>query len=290
MLKIVIKNEYGSFEMGGGSHKNAQILETSGFGLPAKEMQSVTFSGQAGITPTSVRDLERTLTISLSFFGGQRDVERLYRILYREADIYCTFGTRRRKIHGICINPEEAAKIIYREWYTVVLQFVCPDPYFHDFENTSVAISKREDKFPNLYEDGEWKIQLSAPATVRTSEAAIINAGEVDIRPAIYIYNSAPVNTLSGAYGIVITNATTGKSISIDYNVADGETVTVDLAHRRITSDKSGDITNYISDDTVLGDFVLIPGVNDITAVNLNAAADITMTMEYTNNYTSAVI
>ena len=106
MLKIVIKNEYGSFEMGGGSHKNAQILETSGFGLPSKEMQSVTFSGQAGITPTSVRDLERTLTISLSFYGGQRDVERLYRILYREADIYCTFGTRRRKIHGICINPE----------------------------------------------------------------------------------------------------------------------------------------------------------------------------------------
>ena len=89
---------------------------------------------------------------------------------------------------------------------------------------------------------------------------------------------------------MVIKNETSGKSVSVKYNLKANDTVTVDLIKRKIESSISGDITNYISDDTVLGDFKLLLGENYITVESKNANDNMYAEIEYTNNYIGAVI
>ena len=302
-MKITLANDFGVFEMGGGSHPSARVQEIVGIGLPSKEMQSVTFSGQPGITNTGIRDRERTITIKFDFYGDQKDVEKLLRIVYRETDILISSGGRRRKISGICINPEDVEKIIYHRWYAIALQFVCTSPYFSDFYNTKVTIAQRIDQFPTGQgemtneETGEttvkWYIDLSvdAIATKRINTAEITIQGDIPIYPVIRIQNNSVATAgVLADYGIEVVNKTTGCRIFLDYEIAQGEVVTIDLPNRRVVSSKNGNITQHLSDDTILEDFVLELGTNEIEATNENTNEDISVVMEYSNQYAMVVI
>lgn len=290
-MKVVIKNKHGSFEMGGGRHPTARILNISGMGLPIKEANTVTFAGQPGHTTENTRDLSRTITISCDFSGSQSEIERLYKILYRPVELWFTFGSRRRKITGICINPEDVERIIYQHEYSLVMQFVCDNPYFNDFYNTKIEIFQRADQFPNVLDGESWYIQLPAIATVRTVAATIHNKGDTDIYPIIHIYNLAATTASdTGKYGIVVTNNTNNAKITLNYDPQPGEEITVDLPKRKIYSNINGVITNKISDDTVLSDFVLDLGENVLSCTNLSGTGDISVIVEYTNNYAMAVI
>lgn len=290
-MKMIIKNEFGSFELGGGNNSLARIQSIVGLGLPTKEVERVNFSGQPGQSTKSVRDMSRTITVSFDFNGGQQEIERLYKILYRPVELLFIFGTRRRKISARCINPQEVESIIYQKLYECAIQFVCDNPYFNDFYNTKIAVFNRTDQFPNISEDGKWYVQLPAVATVRTITANILNSGEIEVYPIIHIYNTASqIALLSDFSGIVITNETTGAKIELDYSPADSEEITINLALRKITSNIAGNIINYISDDTVLSDFVLKLGDNKITCENLTGSGNLSAIVEYTNNYAMAVL
>ena len=63
-----------------------------------------------------------------------------------------------------------------------------------------------------------------------------------------------------------------------------------DFLEDKISSNIAGNIINYISDDTVLSDFVLQLGDNRITCENLTGSGNISAIIEYTNNYAMAVI
>ena len=128
-MKMVIKNEFGSFELGGGCNSSARIQSIVGLGLPTKESERINFSGQAGQLTKSVRDLSRTITVAFDFNGGQKEIERLYRILYHPVELLFTFGTRRRKIYARCINPQEVESIMYQNLYRYAIQFVCDNPF-----------------------------------------------------------------------------------------------------------------------------------------------------------------
>ena len=98
---------------------------------------------------------------------------------------------------------------------------------------------------------------------------------------------TAPLNESNQ---IVITNESTGAKIELDYSPADGEEITIDLALRKITSNKAGNIVNYISDDTVLSEFFLKLGENIITCSNSSGSGSLSAIVEYTNNYVMAVL
>lgn len=289
-MEIKLKNKTGSFELGGGSHPNAHLESVSGLGLLQKEAKTVTFAGQAGRTQTSIRDMERVITMSFNFYGGQDEAERLYRMLYNEVDIYITSGERRRKITGQCLNSSDIENLIYHKWQKIALQFTCNDPYFHDFETIIVPILRRENQLPNIQnDDGTWSVQLPAIATVRIAETEIINRGDVDVYPIIRLQNRASVSALADS-SVIITNNSTGAKITLEYTMTIGENIVIDLPHRKITSDINGDITQYISDDTVLSDFCLQVGSNSILALNNGSGSNLAMTLEYSNNYAAVVI
>lgn len=290
MFKIVLKNKNGSFEIGGGSHPTARLESINGIGLLNKEVQSVKYVGQAGRTQTSIRDNERTITMSFNFYGDTKIVEQLYKILYNEVDIIITSGIKRQKITGQCLNATEIEKIIYHKWQKIAVQFVCNDPYFHDVDLITIPIAKRVDKFPNYQNnDGKWLIQLPAVATERIAKSIVENRGEVLIYPVIVLYNQSDVQSQADLTFEVINN-TTGAKITFDYSMSTDEIITVDLPHRKITSSVNGDITNRISDDTVLSDFYLAVGDNEISATVNDTNTALSMTMQYSNSYGAVVI
>ena len=289
-MKIILKNKYGEFIMGGGSHPRARIINIDGLGLMAREVNSITFEGQPGVTTTSSRDLQRTITISLDFYGGEHEVEKLYRIIYEPVEILCFFGEKRRKITGRCINACDVSSIIYREWQTVVLQFCCDNPYFCDFKNNVIKIATPKDMLPNTFLDGEWYISLPAIATAIDNTVQVENRGSTIIYPVIRLYSHKQEADSPESFGLAIKNLTTGKSIWINYNLSKEEVITIDLLKRKIKSNISGDITNKISDDTVLGDFFLTTGANQLRVESLNANDLLSAEVEFTNNYVAVVM
>ncbi len=289
-MLIQLKNKYGVFELGGGNHPKARIIETEGFGLPSKELQSVTFEGQPGRVVNSCRDMERTILISFDFFGDANEVERFFKIIYHPVEIVCFTAEGRRRTTGRCVNAFDVGNIIYNRFRSAALQFVCDDPYFHDYKPLRLPISQKFDKLPNKWEGGAWYIELPAVATVRTNNAVITNKGNTSVYPVVYIKTLKTAADSPESYGITLSNNTTGKTVTLEYNMSPGEEITFDFPHRNITSSQSGNITNKISDDTVLSDFFLDVGRNSIAVSSLNLNDDIRAEIEYTNNYITAVM
>lgn len=284
-MRIVLRNEVGSFEVGGGRHSQARLREITGLGVPAKEHKTAVLEGQAGQTLNQSRDLERTITMSFDFFGDERAVRRLYKIIYDkvELDFYLSNGERRR-IVGYCTRSTEVESIIYHKWHAIVLQFLCYDPYFYDFYDTVWEIAKKTDQWPNSVTDGAFEITIPSRATLCSNEASVYADGDIRAYPVIRIKKyKAGVSENN----IALTNNTTGKSLVLNYGMAEKEGLTVNLPKRIIESSLKGDVTSCISDDTVLSDFYLLRGRNDIS---LSADEDIFAELNIKNQYMSVVI
>lgn len=172
-MRIVIKNEYGSFVCCGARDRGtARIQAIEGLGTPEKEISSVTFAGTAGFSLQSTRDTERTITLTADFFAEPREVQKLYRIIYRPVELYIYAGSVRRRISGIIARATETDKIIYHRWQAITLQIICSDPYFHDFDSTLLPIATYEDMLPNVYETA-WYVSLPAVATASYTRRTI---------------------------------------------------------------------------------------------------------------------
>lgn len=287
-MRIVIKNEYGEFEIGGSS--KSRLLEITGIGIVGKETEKKTFVTQPGSVTVSTRDTERTISFSFDFWGTPRTVERLYKIIYHPVELWFYLDYCNRKISGILTEATDITNIIYRKWQSVVLQFVCDDPYFHNLYNVREGLATITDNFPNIEEGGEWLVELPAIATLSSARKNIKNDGSTRTYPKLYIKNLGQASGVTNEQGVIIANHTTGKKITIHYEITADDMLTVDVAKRRITNGTGDNITNFISDDTVLSDFYLKIGDNDISVSTLNDDNILTVDIEYNNNYIAAVI
>lgn len=287
-MKVSLKNDFGEFVI--GENGIAKLIGIDGIGLPQKEVQTVTYAGQAGQTTLSMRDMPRTITITVDFYGDSDTVLRLYKMIYYKVDITIISGGIRRKISGICTNPQDVESIVYQRMYKTALQFVCDDPYFHDLFETKFGLSQRMDKFPNLFENGKYYITLPAVATERKNTTAVLNKSAVLVYPLIEIYNNTADSVTDTASGIIITNETTGAKITIDRDMKPNEKISVDLPNRNIKSSIDGDITMYISDDTVLSNFFLEVGNNEIKVENKNTKQETVSVIKFNNCYEAAVV
>ena len=289
-MQIELKNEKGSFCIGGGSHPVARLDAIEGIGVVAKVPETVIFEGQPGRTTIDIRDAERTITLSFDFYSDEYEVKRLYNIISHPVQLCFFLRNSRRKITGRLMNATDASGIIYHCWYRIVLQFVCDDPYFHDLYDTESGISAIINNLPNANENGESYIQLPAVATERINSGVVINKGDTKVYPVIELYNHKTEEDSPEVYGLTIANQTTGAVIELEYSMAPAEKITIDLIKRKITSSLAGNITNCISDNTFLASFFLTEGENKVSFETLNSNDNIVVKMYHNNNYIGVVI
>jgi len=114
--------------------------------------------------------------------------------------------------------------------------------------------------------------------TTMTTVANVVNDGDVDCPLIIKITGIG-----SGTGGFEVRNNTTGKYIKLDYNLADGEVITIDTQELTITSSIAGNILHKITSDSTL-DLKLAVGVNEIEGINY-ADNEIAITAEHHNLY-----
>lgn len=287
MYQIEISNENGSFSI--GTHKKMKLTQIKGIGIPTKSVKTMEFINSPGIVTTSVKDKSRTISIAGDFFGNRNDVKNIYRVISKECEIRFVLGTERRMIRGRCLNPEDVERIC-DGFYSYVLQFECDFPYFEDFFQSKISLRNRIDKLPNT-DDGQ--ILLPAVATERTTNAVVVNRGDVAVYPKLTISNLSEISAFSDLDGVIrITNGR-GGTITLEHTFQVGEIVTVDLENREIFSHLDGEkteITAKISDDTVLSDFRLLPGDNHISVETENTSTNISCILEYKNLYAGVVL
>lgn len=275
--------------MGGGSHPKMNVTSINGFGNPAKEFQTAAFSGQPGIVTTSCRDTVRTLTVAGTFNGTPREIQKMYKILYADGTLTAYFHMERRQIKCRCVTTEEFERQ-GGNLYSFVLQFQADNPYFTDLADTSVYVFQRRDLVHSPF-------TLPCVFTERTSCVCITNQGDKEVFPVLYIANGAVqysgdltgVAMGSGNSGIKIFNRTTGAFIHLKYTPKTDEQITVDLPHRKILLDANTNLTNFISDDTVLSNFYLAVGENNIEVINYATDTPISAILTFRNEYRTAV-
>ena len=282
-MRIEIRSKNGSFEIGGGSHSVGRLLEIDGIGLPSSTVQQSTFAGMPGYVASDRTDNARTITMSVDLSMDATGIERIYRVLQEECEILFFIENKCKKITGICLNPSDAEKIILGKLYKLVMQFECPHPYFADYSLTVVSLATRIDQFPTTIENGQGYITLPAIATKRYPSKKIVNDGYLVIYPVITVI----ANT--NLAGIKISNLTTGKHIALEYEIVAGEEITIDIPEREITSSIHGSVLNKITDDTILSEFYLDYGDNELAVADIEIGA-MDAVISYENQYKAVMI
>lgn len=107
-------------------------------------------------------------------------------------------------------------------------------------------------------------------------------------------WETNPTITVTGpAVGVFIENYTTQKFLRLGYTVSLGETITFSLNYdtKTIESSTGADLLSYLSDDSDLGEFSLLPdpivagGVNVINVYTIGATGATTFSFTYLNRY-----
>ena len=282
-MRLTFKNDIGSITMGGGDHPSVNIIEAIGFGLPGKEFSNVTYAGQSGHTTTNVRDVARTITLSGTFVGDKKEILKMYNILYSPGVlIYQDKGVKRqitcRLTNNDDFKPQGKSGI-----YTFALQFSADDPYFTDTEDLKFDIYKRVDKVTGtIYNSTGEKVVF----TERTTEISVINSGVKAVYPVIIVQSKE----LSGIDNTQLEISVERDDlvcaiIKLNCNTPSNDSITFDLPRRRIVSRSQGDITNYISDETILSEFYLLPGNNIVKFDAHDGVGKVTAELMYRNKY-----
>lgn len=88
--------------------------------------------------------------------------------------------------------------------------------------------------------------------------------------------NTRPIIAITGQItGVVVKNLTTGQTLSAGFNVAAGETYTIDCAKKTIVNNSGAAVA------VTIGDFFLVPGDNVITLTGTNISGDTACKITY---------
>lgn len=290
LFEMRFENNRGTIVFGDGKDGKIRTISALGLALPSYESNTIQNIDGRGQRTISRKMLARTITISADVIGdSQYMLSRMARILGEDGQLTVRFGNKKRKIKCYCASFSDPERICPGV-ASVVVQFTCDDPAFADIADTNISVFRRQDM---IY--GEYTLPMVF--TIRTNDADILVAGDIETEPVFTIYNtnSDEVSLQDTEYGIEIRNETTGKFIKLNYHTTDGETITIDIPNAEITSsvqtedNNYGNLLNFLSNDTYLTDFNLIPGVNHIVATNYNIGESISVVCTYNNRYGEAI-
>lgn len=281
MFMIEYRSKTGSIKFGGGLDAVGNILLISGFEFPPRAFETVNFAGENGSTVIGKSDSARTMTITGTLRGSQYDLERACKVLYEDGALYCIFDKVRRSIKCRCNNMDDFKRLGRSGNNKFTVQFIADYPYFNDFYDTELPLYRQR----NLVTD---TFTLPCVFTERISEGDVNNTGDKIIYPTIYITDNSDVSAAPG--GVLIENETTGAKIELPYyTMVYGETITIDLGRRRLTSSVNGNITNELGDSTPdLSRFFLEVGINHLSFTNSTGQV-LSAVIKYNPEYYTAV-
>jgi phage-related protein len=127
----------------------------------------------------------------------------------------------------------------------------------------------------NLYFGGSYEGTLQYQGLTTCT-----NNGSTASYPVIKIKRSGGTSATIAS----LINYTDEKTVWLDYDMSDGETVTIDFrpGRRAVTSDRYGDIWNAVKRNSDFNYFRLLPGANIIGAyVELAGAPTMTATISW---------
>lgn len=275
-MQIIIENEYGRLCMGGSRHPYFRITDAEGLGFIVPERNVCTYAESDGQSVISTVYGARTITISAEMMsGGIIGREDILRIISDDVLIKTEKGSKRRQINARCISFDEGKA--NRAFRKVVFQFICDSPYFEDWTYTKCDLFNREGKIIG------GVTEFDTAFSVRSNTANIYNKGDYAAEPIISVYCSADSED-----DITIKNNSGGAICKLCGGVTGGEVIRIDIPERCITSNLRGDITNSISEDTVLSKFVLKKGHNSFEVNSENVGIE--CGIEYKNKYMEAII
>lgn len=280
MVQIKYVSKGGTVVMGGSS--NIQLIKLSGFGLPSRRYDEITFVKENGVTTTGDSDYPRTLTITADIYGGQDEVRRVMEAFYHNGDMYCDFGPQmKRKISCKLIYSEDIENHSGSGINTFTLQFQADYPYFNDFEDTVISLASYKNHVTTEF-------TLPCVFTEAFKQGSMYNYGNKRCYGVISLYSAFAPTDAAG--NITISNLTTGKRLNIEHLLEKDETVVIDLNTRKITSNLNGNLTNAITDDTEMADFYFELGKNDLEFTTSETTRPVSAGIRYNNVYLMAVV
>lgn len=279
-MKITFYNEHGRIDMSGGGRKcDIKIKEISGLGMVEKSYKYTTYPGIAGQEVSDVTILPRQITIKVDIEEKflSDSISRISCVLEKDGVLIVENGRKRREIGARCVafvKDERKAKLT-----EAVFQFVADNPYFTDCVRKEVLVRERKGSLISPF-------SLPCVFSERKTSANISVLGGVMSEPEIFI-----TGKISNIYEtendeIVIKNKTTGASITLNYRIAPGETIKIDIPKRSVTKENGEKLISCLSDDTYLSEFYLAPGFNVIETESLQR---LSLRLVYKNNYTEAM-
>ncbi len=282
-LILTYKNEFGTVMMQGKSGGDSlRITAIEGLGLVTREYNEAVYSGYDGQETLGSRAAARSITIALEALGKNiaQMVRDAFRVFSQSGMMYIQNEDLDRRIYCSQVQIPDVTRVLRGQIATFAVQFVCDNPVFEDREDTVVPLYERT------------KL-LGTPFTLPTKFGEIVAGSSIEIKGTIPI---EPVITmhypeaLADTEDVTLTNETTGKRIQLNYEPKADDTVTIDIKNRKITSSVSGNLINFLSNDSFLGEFVLERGTNVLSVDLGDVAPDFTIQCRYNNLYNEAVI
>lgn len=282
MTQIFFQNDLGTLRMSGGLNDIWRLTNVSGLAASGKSYQTAIYAMTAGQKTTAVHRSARIITIAGDIAGGAMvvptQIARAVRILDRPGWLLvCSMG-RKRRIWARCTSfePGKRQGLSFREFQ---MQFCCDCPFFESVEETTAMLFERELRL---------KTQFTLPTVFskRVSKGTVLNGGDVEAEPVFEIHFGADGEFGEGA--VELMNYSTAQKISFSLSPSPNESVTVDIANRKIFNNLGENLLFSLSDDSCLSSFGLAAGANLIEVVS-EFAADFSVVCRFTNRYLEAV-
>lgn len=282
MTQIIFENSRGLLRLGGGRDEVWRMTAVSGLGMSGKSFQTVVCFTEAGQRTISEKRQARTITLSGDMYTKKSDscrrIEEAIRILDIPGWLTVRNGGKARRIWARCTNFEETGRSgPYRKW---AMQFCCDCPYFEKVGSDSIALFKRQKEIKNEF-------TLPQYFSTRVTEGVVINSGDVEAEPVLDIYFGIGTKE-DEEITLTLKNERTGSRLDINVAPKVGDTITIDVAARKVYNSRGENLITALSKDSRLSSFYLDTGVNTISAV-ASGYAGLSVVCRFTNRYLEAV-
>ena len=161
-----------------------------------------------------------------------------------------------------------------------VLPFVCNFELFQFYwssdRETIASAYQRVDKLRDT-------VQFPCVLTERVSAPAVLNQGDVQADMVILIRCSAVKEGEYSDTRLDIVNQDTGAHIALDYDIRQGETITIDTEACTVTSDLAGNMLHRMNETSDF--FKLAPGHNLIKTVDYSTAKSVSVEIHYREKF-----
>ncbi len=283
-MLLYYENEIGVIRFGGGN-EHWNITNYSGLSLAEKSFFTASYAESPGQVTIREKAEARVVTLRGDYAGDGETLSLGMRILNQKGRLTVTDGVKIRRINAYCSHFEiQKPNGAYREF---VVQFTADDPFFEGAEAVEKALYSREDLVTSHF-------KMPCLFTQRIMTSIVDNRGDVASEPVFTIFCNKTFG--GGESGILLENETTGAQLKLQYTLQEGETITVDVAGRSITSNavrednNEGNLIFFMSQDTILKNMYMEPGENRFTVTNFATDSDILVTCQMKEKYLEAVM